>query len=90
MLPTPSLLSSLLWRPCSPPALGTAVIACKEMLDGTAKAAWPELQVNFPGICMICTSVEKLGTCAAACSQQAGGVEDTSNCSANLNSLLGL
>lgn len=29
------------------------------------------------------------GTCAAACSQ-AGGVGDTSNCSADLNSLLGL
>ena len=29
----PPLLSSLLWRPCRPPALGTTVTGHKEMLE---------------------------------------------------------
>lgn len=33
MLSAPPLLSSLLWRPCSPPALGTVATDDEEMLE---------------------------------------------------------
>lgn len=89
MLPAPPLLSPLLWRPCSPPAL--VVTACKEMLDVLySQRCLARAASEPPGDLhplYICGEVGD--TCAAACSR-AGGVWGISDCSADLNSLLGL